>query len=189
MSFISDVLDYINRIEAENSKLQAEIERLKKEPYQFADIGKMHSKVKAEAINALAENINKIITEIYNKHIFGNNDLNDEEKDAVINYSDDVMHGIAKLLMEMLGELEDDSGRQRHYLKILPEYYILIDEGIKTFEIRFNDRDYKVGDILHLQEFVNGEYTGRELTKEISYMIDSPDYCKDGFVVLSIKNI
>jgi hypothetical protein len=79
--------------------------------------------------------------------------------------------------------------RKHHYVKILPEYYIAIEQGIKTFEIRFNDRNYKVGDILHLQEFCGGKYTSRELTKEICYMIDNPDYCKEGFVVLGIKDI
>ena len=79
--------------------------------------------------------------------------------------------------------------RQHHYVKILPEYYIAVDNGTKTFEIRFNDRNYKVGDILHLQEFCGGQYTSRELTKEICYMIDSPDYCKDGFVVLGIRDM
>jgi hypothetical protein len=62
-----------------------------------------------------------------------------------------------------------------------------VEKGIKTFEIRFNDRNYKVGDILHLQEFCSGEYTGRTIEKEICYMIDSPEYCKDGFVVLGLK--
>ena len=77
--------------------------------------------------------------------------------------------------------------RQHHYVKILPEYYIAVDKGIKTFEIRFNDRNYKVGDILHLQEFCGGQYTSRELTREICYMIDDPNYCKEGFVVLGLK--
>lgn len=77
--------------------------------------------------------------------------------------------------------------RQHHYVKILPEYYMAVESGIKTFEIRFNDRNYKVGDILHLQEFCGGEYTGRVIEKEICYIIDSPEYCKEGFVVLGLK--
>ena len=80
-------------------------------------------------------------------------------------------------------------GRQHHNLKILPKYYMAVEKGIKTFEIRFNDRNFKVGDILHLQEFCGGEYTGRELSKEVCYMIDNPEYCKEGFVVLGIKNL
>lgn len=74
-----------------------------------------------------------------------------------------------------------------HYLKILPKYFMDIESGIKTFEIRCNDRGYKVGDILHLQEYCGGEYTGRVIEKEICYMIDSQEYCKEGFVVLGLK--
>lgn len=40
-----------------------------------------------------------------------------------------------------------------HKLKLLPEYFDAVANGIKTFEIRKNDRDYKVGDTLHLYEF------------------------------------
>lgn len=77
--------------------------------------------------------------------------------------------------------------RQFHYLKILPQYYMDVESGRKTFEIRFNDRGYKVGDILHLQEFCGGEYTGRELNREVCYIVDDPEYCKEGFVVLGIR--
>ena len=78
--------------------------------------------------------------------------------------------------------------RQHHYVKILTRYFMDVERGIKTFEIRFNDRNYKVGDFLHLQEFCGGEYTGRVIQKEICYMIDSPEYCKEGFVVLGLKD-
>lgn len=77
--------------------------------------------------------------------------------------------------------------RQHHYLKTLPKYFIDVDKGVKNFEVRFNDRGYAVGDMLHLQEFASGEYTGREITKEICYILDSEDYCKEGYVILGIK--
>ena len=83
----------------------------------------------------------------------------------------------------------ESMSRKHHYVKILPEYYIAVEKGIKTFEIRFHDRDYQVGDILHLQEYCGDQYTSRELTKEICYMIEKPEYCKEGFVVLGIKDI
>ena len=38
--------------------------------------------------------------------------------------------------------------RQHHYIKILPEYYNAIDSGEKSFEVRYNDRNYQVHDIL-----------------------------------------
>jgi len=79
--------------------------------------------------------------------------------------------------------------KQHHYLKIKPEYYRAIERGEKTFEVRFNDRDYKKYDVLHLQEWCGGEYTGREIVADVSYLLDDPDYCKDGFVVMGLTNI
>ena len=35
-----------------------------------------------------------------------------------------------------------------HTLKILPKYYVAIINGEKTFELRKNDRDYRVGDLI-----------------------------------------
>lgn len=75
--------------------------------------------------------------------------------------------------------------RQHHYLKILPEYYRAIERREKTFEVRFNDRNYQKYDILHLKEW-SGEYTGREITAEVTYILDDTLYCKDGYVVMSI---
>ena len=77
--------------------------------------------------------------------------------------------------------------KQHHYIKILPEYYRAIESGKKTFEVRYNDRNYQVYDILHLQECVNDYYTGREITAEITYILDDSKYCKDGYVVMAIK--
>ena len=71
----------------------------------------------------------------------------------------------------------------------MPKYFLAVEKGIKTFEIRFNDRNFKVGDVLHLQEYCGGEYTSREIAKEVCYMIDNPEYCKEGFVVLGIKDL
>lgn len=79
--------------------------------------------------------------------------------------------------------------RQHHYLKILPKHFIEIEKGIKTFEIRLNDRTYQVGDILHLKEYCGGEYTSRVLDREVCYLTDDQEYCKAGFVVLGLKNV
>ena len=78
-------------------------------------------------------------------------------------------------------------GKKHHYIKIMPEYFKAIESGEKTFEVRFNDRNYQVHDILHLQEWNDGEYTGREMEMEVTWLLDNPDYCKEGFVIMSIK--
>lgn len=77
--------------------------------------------------------------------------------------------------------------RQRHDLKILPKYYRDIEKGLKTFEVRFNDRNFQVGDILELKEWFGGEYSGRYILADITYILDNTDYCKEGFVILGIK--
>ena len=63
-----------------------------------------------------------------------------------------------------------------HALKIYPEYYEAVKSGKKPFEVRKNDRDFKVGDILALNEFdplegEKGQYTGRATFQRISYIL------------------
>jgi len=78
---------------------------------------------------------------------------------------------------------------KKHDLKTIQPFYNDVESGAKPFEVRFNDRDYQVGDILMLQEWnINGHFlTGRECQKEITYILDNPDYCKEGYVILGIK--
>lgn len=73
---------------------------------------------------------------------------------------------------------------RRHELKILPKWYADVESEKKNFEIRVNDRNYKVGDTLILQEYDKGNYTGREITRKIQYIYQgngayglSEEYC------------
>jgi len=62
--------------------------------------------------------------------------------------------------------------RNHHRLKAETHYYQLVEQGIKTFELRVNDRDFQVGDMVTLCEVVLGVPTGRELPpKEIKYIL------------------
>ena len=45
-----------------------------------------------------------------------------------------------------------------HHLKILPEFYEAVIENRKPFEIRENDRNFKSGDIVILEEFIKTEH-------------------------------
>lgn len=76
-----------------------------------------------------------------------------------------------------------------HELKILPEYYQPVVDGIKTFEIRKNDRNYQVGDMLILREWDVSGYTGREVIKHIQYIYEGNNMygLKIGYCILGLK--
>lgn len=73
-----------------------------------------------------------------------------------------------------------------HAVKTLPKFFEDCTSGKKLFEIRRNDRPYYVGDFLALNEWDGEKYTGRCALFEITYILDNFEYCKDGFVTMSI---
>ncbi len=78
-----------------------------------------------------------------------------------------------------------------HDLKILPSFFEQVINGNKMFEIRENDRDYKLGDVLLLREVeptrTDIEYTGRMKAVQVTYITDWQQ--KLDFVVMGIKII
>ena len=76
-----------------------------------------------------------------------------------------------------------------HELKTNPECFEDVISGKKTFEVRENDRDFKTGDLLALNEY-NPEkkaYTGRSALVYVDYACTSTRYVREGFAVMSIK--
>jgi uncharacterized protein YqfB (UPF0267 family) len=76
-----------------------------------------------------------------------------------------------------------------HELKIMIPYFNQVEVGIKTFEVRRNDRDFKTGDVLHLRECNLDGYTCNELLASVIYILDNEDYVKKGYVILGIEVI
>lgn len=74
-----------------------------------------------------------------------------------------------------------------HELKIQPEHFEALASSAKTFEIRLNDRNYKIGDLLILREWLSGFYTGREEQKYITHILQS-EFLQEGYVGLSLSN-
>lgn len=89
-------------------------------------------------------------------------------------------------------------GKMVHALKLHKKYYEDSVKNLKTFEIRKNDRDFRVGDILKLVEYDPNMadkrmgligVTGREHFKEITYILDDSNYLREGYVCLGVRPI
>jgi hypothetical protein len=75
-----------------------------------------------------------------------------------------------------------------HELKTLSCYFSKVITGEKTFEVRKNDRDFNLHDDLILKEIdMLGNYTGREVKKTVTYILDAREYVKEGYVILAIN--
>lgn len=76
-----------------------------------------------------------------------------------------------------------------HELKTHPEYFQAIFNHSKDFELRKNDRDFKVGDELKLMEFdpEKNEYTGAVITVWVNYILHGGKFgLEDGYVIMNI---
>ncbi len=90
-----------------------------------------------------------------------------------------------------------------HTLKTDAVVFEMSQSGIKSWEIRFNDRDYSVGDILILKEtrFTGKEmsqsilkapliFTGRSLTRRVISIVKGPAYgLKEGWVIMEVEKV
>lgn len=89
-----------------------------------------------------------------------------------------------------------------HELKLLPEHYAGVVTGEKRAEFRFNDRDFRAGDVLKLREWtpppssevvasgvavVHG-YTGREVQRKVTHVLTHEAFTPvpEGWVVISM---
>ena len=73
-------------------------------------------------------------------------------------------------------------------LKTWKEFFKPIEDGVKSWEIRNNDRNFQVGDILVLWEFDKGtlEYTGRFLIQRVILVAQNLPWLESGYVCMSI---
>ena len=75
-----------------------------------------------------------------------------------------------------------------HELKTYPKYFQETIEGNKLFEIRKNDRNFQVGDVLLLKEWDNIKYTGSEVGAMVRYILDDKFIgLAEGYVALGMQ--
>lgn len=84
-----------------------------------------------------------------------------------------------------------------HELKVWPQYFPALRDGVKSFEFRKDDREprFAVGDVLRLREWdpqrfgVNGrDYTGREVLRRVTY-VARDGVIPEGYCVMAIEPI
>lgn len=82
---------------------------------------------------------------------------------------------------------EKDAGGQKvHDIKIAASDWDEIADHERTFDLRKNDRDYKVGDKLKMLEFHAGKFTGRTIDADITYILEDYTGLSEGYCILGI---
>lgn len=79
-----------------------------------------------------------------------------------------------------------------HKLKTWPEYFQAVWTGLKRFEVRKNDRNFKVGDKLWLQEFDNKmqAFTGRYMKVNVTYILSGGAFgIEKGYCILGLSEV
>ena len=84
---------------------------------------------------------------------------------------------------------------KEHDLKVWCGFFPALLDGSKSFEVREDDRGYQVGDKLRLREYSPGpdEYTGREVSRTVTYMMSGDEVMgyafgvRSGFVVMGLR--
>ena len=81
--------------------------------------------------------------------------------------------------------------KRKHELKIIYPYFQQVWDGFKKFEVRENDRDFRVGDLVILREYQLDTkiYTGREIRVIINYLFNDSRYLKENYVIFSFQQI
>jgi len=76
-----------------------------------------------------------------------------------------------------------------HKLKTVQPYFQDVLSGDKRFEVRYNDRNFQVGDRLLLEEYdpKTGSYSGAKLEYSICYILEDYLALKDGYVILGLR--
>lgn len=75
-----------------------------------------------------------------------------------------------------------------HELKSWPEFYRPVDARVKTYEVRRDDRNFRVRDRLWLREWDphEKEYTGDSLVAEVTHILTRHEGLTKGFVLMVI---
>ena len=89
--------------------------------------------------------------------------------------------------MQSLPSDTQETGQKVHLIRLAKPYFDDVANGIKTFELRKNDRGYKKGDILEMMEFADGKNTGRMVKVLVTYILEDYTGIEDGYCIMATK--
>ena len=89
--------------------------------------------------------------------------------------------------MQNLPSDTQETGQTVHQIRLAKSYFDDVANGIKTFELRKNDRGYKKGDILEMMEFADGKNTGRMVRVLVTYILEDYTGIEDGYCIMATK--
>ena len=124
-----------------------------------------------------------------------------EEKEEtvpeIIESETEIEESVPKI-MENVVEIEEDvpeisenvietEVKVTHQIKLGAEFFDDAAAGRKSFELRKNDRNYKEGDMLEMEEIKDGKKTGRKCSKRIVYMMENFEGLENGYCILGCE--
>lgn len=90
-------------------------------------------------------------------------------------------------MMTNVVEVAETEMKVTHQIKLEAEFFDDALSGRKSFELRKNDRNYKEGDMLEMEEIKDGKKTGRKCSKRIVYMMENFEGLEDGYCILGCE--
>ena len=75
-----------------------------------------------------------------------------------------------------------------HHKKLTQPYFDDVWSGDKRFELRKNDCDYEVNDLIILEEYdsISNTYSGRKIRAHIVYVLKDYDGLEEGYCILGL---
>lgn len=111
-----------------------------------------------------------------------------EEQDAIDRETKKKLREMEqKEKMQNLPSDTQETGQKVHQIRLAKPYFDDVANGIKTFELRKNDRGYKKGDILEMMEFADGKNTGRMVKVLVTYILEDYTGIEDGYCIMATK--
>ena len=109
-----------------------------------------------------------------------------ETGESVSKIMEDVTE-IEKDVPEISENVIETEAKVTHQIKLGSEFFDDAAAGRKNFELRKNDRNYKEGDVLEMEEVKDGKKTGRKCSKRIVYMMENFEGLEDGYCILGCE--